>query len=80
MSKVILDDETLAKLDGFARTAEVYDTRGNLVGYCMSVDAHLHSYDLGGPDPFSDEQAAAAVRAGMTGKTTAEVLRDLRNL
>ncbi len=80
MGKITLDDETLAKLNGFARQVEVYDTRGNLVGYCTPVDAHLHAYDLGGPDPFSDEQAAAAVRAGLTGRTTAEVLRDLREL
>ncbi len=80
MSKVILDDETLAKLNGFVRQVEVYNRAGELVGYCVPLDAHLHAMDLGGPDPFSDEQAAAAVRAGLTGRTTAEVLRDLRNL
>lgn len=78
MSKVILDDETLAKLDGFARTAEVYDTRGNLVGYCMSVDAHLHSYDLGGPDPFSDADASAQLKTRDPGRPLKDILRDLR--
>ncbi len=80
VSKVIIDDATLAKLGGLTKSAELYDERGNLLGYCLTVEAHLQSMDLAGPDPFSDEQAAAAVRDGATGITTDELLRRLREL
>ena len=81
MGKIVLDDATVAKLGGLTRSAELYDERGKLLGYCASAEAYLSSVDLGGPDPFSDEDAAAAVRAGLTGGvTTDELLRRLRAL
>lgn len=80
MSKVVLDSATLAKLGGLTQSVGLYDEQGNFVGYCTPVETHLRSVDLTGPDPFSDEDAAAAVRDGLTGITTAELLRRLREL
>lgn len=79
MSKVILDPDTLAKLENFGQQLEVYDQQGNLLGYCTPIDAHLHGVDLPGPDPFSDEQIAETLKNPDPGRTLADILRDLRN-
>lgn len=78
MSKVVLDDETVAKLNGLTQQLELYDRRGNLLGYCTPVDAHLHAVDLPGPDPFSDEQTAEALKTPDPGRPLADILADLR--
>ena len=80
MSRVVLDDETLDKLQQFEKQIEIFDQAGILRGYCIPVDAHLHGVDLPGPDPFSDEQAAEMLRDPQEGITTAKLLRKLRSL
>ena len=78
MDKVILDPETQAKLHGVSRQVELYDQPGNLLGYCVPLDAHLHAVDLPGPDPFSDEQTAEALKNPDPGRPLADIIADLR--
>ena len=78
MGKITLEDETLSKLGGLRERAGLYDSAGRLVGYCLPAPTSTN--DLGGPDPESDEDAAAAVAAGVRGRPTAEVLAYLRSL
>jgi hypothetical protein len=79
MGKVILDAETRAKLNGLTQQLELYDEQGNLLGYYTPVDSHLHGADLPGPDPFSDEEIAEALKHTDPGRPLADILRDLRN-
>jgi hypothetical protein len=79
MGKLILDPETQAKLHGLTQQLELYDQQGNLLGYCIPVDAHLHAADLPGPDPFSDEQTAETLKNPDPGRPLADILRDLRD-
>jgi hypothetical protein len=79
MAKVILDAATRAKLNGTDKQLELYDEQGNLLGYFVPVDAHLHSVDLPGPDPFSDKEIAEVLKQPDPGRPLADILRDLRN-
>jgi hypothetical protein len=79
MSKVVLDRETLAKLNDLTQQLELYDQQGNLLGYCTPVESHLYGVDLPGPDPFSDEQIAETLKTIDAGRPLADILRDLRN-
>ena len=80
MSRVVLDAATRAKLNGLVQQLELYDEEGNLLGYCTPVDAHLHGVDLGGPDPFSDEQITETLKTEDTGRPLADILADLRRI
>ena len=79
MSKVILDAETIAKLNGLGQPLEFYDEQGNLLAYCMPADPGLDSLpSLPGPNPFSDEEIAEAMKDTDPGRPLADILADLR--
>ena len=78
LPKINLDATTLAKLDGATRQVQLCNEAGELVGYLLPADAYLCSVDLGGPDPFSDADASAQLKAGDPGRPLADILRELR--
>ena len=79
MGKVILTVEQRAMLNGFGDKIEVYDEQGNLLGYLTPPDPGLDSLPvLSGPDPFSDEEIAEALRDTDPGRPLADILADLR--
>jgi hypothetical protein len=79
MGKVIVDAETLAKLKGLDQPLEFYDEAGNLLAYCMPVDAGMDSLpSLSGPNPFTDEEIADALKDTDPGRPLADILADLR--
>lgn len=80
MKRVTLDDNTLALLEGVSEQVELFDRDGILLGYCIPLEAHLHSVDLPGPDPFSDQQTSEMLKKPERGISTEELLRKLRSL
>ena len=76
MSKVILDDETLAKLGGLTQSVELYDERGNRLAVVTPMDSGKFA-------PFTDAEIAAgraSLARGEPGITTAELLAKMRAL
>jgi hypothetical protein len=86
MGTVILDDELKAKLNGLNQPLEIRDTSGKLVGRFIPEDEYLrmiyNEAKLAFAAEESEEAAKGIVRKwdGTNGKTTAEVLANLKQL
>jgi hypothetical protein len=78
MGKVILDAETLAKLNGLGQPLEIYDEQGNLRAYCTPADPGLDSLPRIESDPFTEEEIAEAMKDTSPGRPLADILADLR--
>lgn len=77
MSKIVIDAETRAKLNGLRDRVELYDESGNLVGVCLPAEEYRQM--AGGPGGFfTDEEIAEAMRQPLEGRPLADILRDLR--
>ena len=57
---------------------ELYDEEGNLLAYCTPADPGLDTLPRLGPDPFSDEEIADAMKDTDPGRPLADILADLR--
>ncbi len=80
MSKITLDAEMAAKFNGLTERTELCDPSGNLIAYLMPVYEDLGHVVLPGPDPMNDEECAKHFTGPLTGRPTAEVIRNLRKL
>lgn len=81
MSRVVLDAELRAKLNGGRDGVELVDESGNVVGHFLTHDAYLRIVEMLFP-PVTDEEIAEArkemLEAG--GASTAEVLDHLNHV
>jgi hypothetical protein len=78
MSKVILDAETRAKLNGLDRQLELFDEQGNLIAYCLPPDVYRSLVAAPTAGGFSDEEIRAALADTDPGRPLAAILDDLR--
>lgn len=74
MGKIILDQETLTKLNGLTQTVEFCDEKGRVLGiFRPGVDRSLYE---GIVPPITEEELRRRER-NLTGRTLAEILADL---
>lgn len=86
MSTVILDDDLKTKLNGLTQHVELRDASGKTVGRCIPEDEYLRMLYNEAKLAFALQEAEEAAKGivrkwdGTNGKTTAEVLANLKKL
>lgn len=86
MSTVLLDDDLKAKLNGLTQHVEIRDASGKTVGRCIPEDEYLRMLYNEAKLSFALQEAEEAAKGivrkwdGTNGKTTAEVLANLKKL
>jgi hypothetical protein len=78
MSKLTLDAETLAKLNGLSKTTEIYNEQGQLVAVMMSPRAYRAMHGPSAFGPFTEEELREADQATGPGRLLEDILADLR--
>jgi hypothetical protein len=76
MSKIVLDDELKAKLNGLDKTVEVEDTNGRLVGQFVPQEEYVKLVYAWAKSEVSDEELDRA-RKETGGRTLSEIWKRL---
>jgi hypothetical protein len=72
MTRVILDRNTIAKLDNFERIVEVCDEDGRVLGYVSPIAASYSDVDV----PLTDDEVAE-LRKQPRGRPLRDILAEL---
>ena len=76
MSKIVLDEQLKAKLDGLNRTVEVEDANGRLVGQFVPQEEYIKLVYAWAKSEVSDEELDR-VRQETGGRTLSEIWKRL---
>jgi hypothetical protein len=76
MSKVIVDDDLRAKLNGLAGDTELCDSTGRALGYVISPDEYRRLLYARAKDQVSDEEIER-LRQQSGGRKLVDILKDL---